>query len=142
MPHADAAWLRMDSATNLMVINSLMWFDETPNWERLRANYIERVVDRFPRFRQLARAGAALSGSRTGSSLEQPLGGAAGQNAAGTAAVGGADHDHPGSLVAGERVKRARHRGVGDDSRLHAKLLTEAEQRRRGRHLRAAVDRV
>ena len=51
MPHADAAWLRMDSATNLMVINSLMWFDETPNWERLRANYIERIVDRFPRFR-------------------------------------------------------------------------------------------
>ena len=31
MPHADAAWLRMDTPTNLMVINSLMWFDEPPD---------------------------------------------------------------------------------------------------------------
>ena len=27
MAHADAAWLRMDRTTNLMVINSLLWFD-------------------------------------------------------------------------------------------------------------------
>ena len=60
MPHADAAWLRMDSATNLMVINSLMWFDETPDWDRLRANHVERIVDRFPRFRQIARPGGPL----------------------------------------------------------------------------------
>ena len=46
MPHADAAWLRMDSATNLMVINSLMWFEETPDWELVRANQIEH--DRLP----------------------------------------------------------------------------------------------
>jgi len=31
MSHADAAWLRMDRSTNLMVINSLMWFDEPPD---------------------------------------------------------------------------------------------------------------
>ena len=63
MSHADAAWLRMDRATNLMVINSLMWFDEPPDWDKLRANHIERVVERFPRFRQLARRGGTLSGA-------------------------------------------------------------------------------
>ena len=43
MSHADAAWLRMDSATNLMVINSLMWFDTTPDWERLRSTFVNGV---------------------------------------------------------------------------------------------------
>src|SRR6187549_3155202 len=62
MSHADAAWLRMDSATNLMVINSLMWFDTTPDWERLRSTFTERIVERFPRFRQIAAHGGALSG--------------------------------------------------------------------------------
>jgi hypothetical protein len=62
MSHADAAWLRMDRETNLMVTNSLMWFDETPDWDRLRANHIERIVERFPRFRQIARPGGPLGG--------------------------------------------------------------------------------
>ena len=62
MSHADAAWLRMDRPTNLMVINSLMWFDEPPDWDRLRANYVERIVERFPRFRQIARTGGPLGG--------------------------------------------------------------------------------
>jgi WS/DGAT/MGAT family acyltransferase len=60
MTHADAAWLRMDRPTNLMVINSLMWFDEPPDWDRLREIYIERIVERFPRFRQIARTGGLL----------------------------------------------------------------------------------
>ena len=63
MSHADAAWLRMDSPTNLMVINSLMFFEETPDWDRLRANHVERIVDRFPRFRQIARPGGPLNGA-------------------------------------------------------------------------------
>ena len=63
MSHADAAWLRMDSPTNLMVINSLMFFEETPDWDRLRANHVERIVDRFPRFRQIARPGGAFNGA-------------------------------------------------------------------------------
>ena len=63
MSHADAAWLRMDRATNLMVINSLMWFDEPPDWDRLRANYVERIVDCFPRFRQIARPGGPIGGA-------------------------------------------------------------------------------
>src|SRR3954452_395828 len=60
MSHADAAWLRMDRPTNLMVINSLMWFDEPPDWDRLRAIYVERIVERFPRFRQIARTSGPL----------------------------------------------------------------------------------
>jgi len=63
MSHADAAWLRMDRATNLMVINSLMWFDEPPDWARLRSVYVERIVDCFPRFRQIARPGGLLGGA-------------------------------------------------------------------------------
>jgi len=31
MSHADAAWLRMDRPTNLMVINALLWFDQAPD---------------------------------------------------------------------------------------------------------------
>src|SRR3954465_3087568 len=64
MTHADAAWLRMDSATNPMVINSLLFFETTPDWDRFRANHVERIVERFPRFRQLARPGGALNGAR------------------------------------------------------------------------------
>lgn len=64
MSHADAAWLRMDSPTNLMVINSLLFFEETPDWDRLRANHVDRIVERFPRFRQIARPGGPLNGAR------------------------------------------------------------------------------
>jgi diacylglycerol O-acyltransferase len=63
MSHADAAWLRMDSPTNLMVINSLLFFETTPDWDRLRANHVERIVERFPRFRQIAHPGGALNGA-------------------------------------------------------------------------------
>lgn len=54
---ADAAWLRMDRATNLMVINALIAFDERPDWERLRARFVARIVERFPRFGCVARGG-------------------------------------------------------------------------------------
>jgi diacylglycerol O-acyltransferase len=64
MSHADAAWLRMDRPTNIMVINSLMWFDELPDWDRLRSTYVERIVERFPRVRQIARTGGPLGGAR------------------------------------------------------------------------------
>ena len=63
MSHADAAWLRMDSPTNLMVINSLLFFESTPDWDALRVNHIERIVERFPRFRQIARPGGPLNGA-------------------------------------------------------------------------------
>jgi len=54
MAPADAAWLRMDRPTNLMVVNSVMWFDEVPDPDALRTVLRERLVDRFPRFRQRA----------------------------------------------------------------------------------------
>jgi diacylglycerol O-acyltransferase / wax synthase len=54
MSSADAAWLRMDSPTNLMVVNSVLWFEEPVDWERLRGVLEERIVERFPRFRQIA----------------------------------------------------------------------------------------
>ena len=49
---ADTAWLHMDRPTNLMVINSVLLFDEPVNWERLQQITQRRLVDRFPRFRQ------------------------------------------------------------------------------------------
>lgn len=52
MAPADAAWLRMDRPTNLMVVTSVMWFDEVLDWTALRALIQHRMIDRFPRFRQ------------------------------------------------------------------------------------------
>jgi diacylglycerol O-acyltransferase / wax synthase len=52
MTSADAAWLHMDRPTNLMVVNSVLWFDEPLDLERGREVIRERMVKRFPRFRQ------------------------------------------------------------------------------------------
>ena len=52
MSSADAAWLRMDRPTNLMVINSVMLFDEPVDWERVRDVISARLVAPYPRFRQ------------------------------------------------------------------------------------------
>ena len=52
MSNADAAWLHMDRPTNLMVVNSVLWFDEPYDLERGRRILQERLVDRYPRFRQ------------------------------------------------------------------------------------------
>ncbi|HTX46483.1 MAG TPA: wax ester/triacylglycerol synthase family O-acyltransferase [Solirubrobacteraceae bacterium] len=50
---ADAAWLHMDRPTNLMVINSVLLFDEPVDWERYRDVVQARLIDRYPRFSQL-----------------------------------------------------------------------------------------
>jgi diacylglycerol O-acyltransferase len=52
MSSADAAWLHMDRPTNLMVINSVLWFDEPVDWDRYVAVVRERLLARFDRFRQ------------------------------------------------------------------------------------------
>jgi WS/DGAT/MGAT family acyltransferase len=52
MSSADAAWLHMDRPTNLMVINSVLWFDGPVDWDAYRKVVRERLVDRFDRFRQ------------------------------------------------------------------------------------------
>ena len=63
MPSADAAWLHMDRATNLMVINSLLLFDEQVYWPRVREIVRTRLVDRYPRFRQrVAESGGPRGG--------------------------------------------------------------------------------
>jgi WS/DGAT/MGAT family acyltransferase len=52
MSTADAAWLHMDRATNLMVVNSVQWFEEPVDWQRYKQVFRERIVERFDRFRQ------------------------------------------------------------------------------------------
>jgi diacylglycerol O-acyltransferase / wax synthase len=52
MSSADAAWLHMDRPTNLMVIDSVLWFETPVEWHRFRDVITERLVERYPRFRQ------------------------------------------------------------------------------------------
>jgi diacylglycerol O-acyltransferase / wax synthase len=52
MNNADAAWLHMDRPTNLMVVNSVLWFDEPVDLERSKEVLAARLVARFPRFHQ------------------------------------------------------------------------------------------
>ncbi len=52
MSSADAAWLHMDRPTNLMVINSVLLFDEPLDFDRVKRVHEERLVGRFPKFRQ------------------------------------------------------------------------------------------
>ena len=52
MNNADAAWLHMDRPTNLMVVNSVLWFDERVDLARVKKILQARLVDRFPRFSQ------------------------------------------------------------------------------------------
>lgn len=49
---ADTAWLHMDRPTNLMVINSILLFDEQLDWERLTEVVRTRLVGPYPRFRE------------------------------------------------------------------------------------------
>ena len=53
MSNADAAWLHMDRPTNLMVVNALLWFEEPVDVERVREILRSRLVEPFPRFRQV-----------------------------------------------------------------------------------------
>jgi WS/DGAT/MGAT family acyltransferase len=55
MSPADAAWLRMDRPTNLMVIHGLLWLDASPQWSVVKAAFRERLFDVFPRFTQRPR---------------------------------------------------------------------------------------
>lgn len=54
---ADAAWLHMDRPTNLMVINSVLLFDERLDWERFAEVVRTRLVERYPRFHRLIAEG-------------------------------------------------------------------------------------
>jgi diacylglycerol O-acyltransferase / wax synthase len=51
---ADAASLRMDRSSNLMVIDTVMWFDEPSAAADARALVEARIIGRFRRFGQRA----------------------------------------------------------------------------------------
>src|SRR5690349_8762062 len=48
----DATWLRMDRPDNLMVIESVVWFETPVDWDRLAGVVRRRMVARYPVFRQ------------------------------------------------------------------------------------------
>lgn len=48
----DSMWLNMDRPNNLMVIDAVMWFDETIDWERLGPLLQRRLIKRYPVFSQ------------------------------------------------------------------------------------------
>lgn len=52
MPAADAAWLHMDRDTNPMVVNSLVTLASTPELAAVAELVEQRLLARFPRFRQ------------------------------------------------------------------------------------------
>ncbi|RKH49451.1 WS/DGAT/MGAT family O-acyltransferase [Corallococcus llansteffanensis] len=52
MASMDAAWLQMEEPANLMMITAVLWFDGPMDLERLRGVVRERLVERYPRFRQ------------------------------------------------------------------------------------------
>jgi len=59
----DNIWLNMDRPNNLMVIDSIMWFDGSVDWDRFQAVLLRRIVDHYPVFRQrLADPGLGLNG--------------------------------------------------------------------------------
>lgn len=52
MSNVDKAWLEMDGATNLMIINGVMLFEEKIDFDDLKAILAERFVAKYERFRQ------------------------------------------------------------------------------------------
>lgn len=53
IPLRDQVWLLMDRPDNLMYINSLMWFNEVPDWDAITRVFQERLVDAYPVFRRV-----------------------------------------------------------------------------------------
>ena len=61
MSNLDAAWLHMEDSTNLMMIVGLMWFDRPVDWAAIRGVIRDRLIARYPRFRQRVTEGALAS---------------------------------------------------------------------------------
>ncbi|HEX9116815.1 MAG TPA: wax ester/triacylglycerol synthase family O-acyltransferase [Anaerolineae bacterium] len=64
MSKVDAAWLHMDSPTNMMMITGVMMFDRPVSFARLKATYEYRLARRYPRFLMRVREGNLLTGPR------------------------------------------------------------------------------
>jgi diacylglycerol O-acyltransferase len=60
IPAEDSFWLELDRPENLMVVTSLMWTSEEIDPDRLRAVVRERLLARFPVFRQRPSVHAGL----------------------------------------------------------------------------------
>lgn len=52
MASVDALWFHMEEPANLMMITAVLWFEGRLDFERLRTVVRERLVERYPRFRQ------------------------------------------------------------------------------------------
>ncbi len=52
MAGGDAWWFHTEGPTQSMAGLAILWFDEPLDWERLREVIRDRLVGRFPRFRQ------------------------------------------------------------------------------------------
>lgn len=52
LSNVDAAWLRMEHPTNLMMISGIMTFDKPIDMDHLKAVFQHRFVDKYVRFRQ------------------------------------------------------------------------------------------
>ena len=50
MAGADATWLHMDRPLNLMVVNTVLWFDGDADWREMESSFFERVVRYFDVF--------------------------------------------------------------------------------------------
>lgn len=57
MASVDALWFHMEEPANLMMITAVLWFEGRLDFERLKTVVRERLVERYPRFRQRAVAG-------------------------------------------------------------------------------------
>ena len=66
----DSFWLELDRPENLMVVTSLMWTGQEVDPDRLRAVVRERLLDRFPVFRQRPEVTSGLL--RRGSWVDDP----------------------------------------------------------------------
>jgi hypothetical protein len=54
MSGADAAWLHMDRPENLMIVNTVLSLETTPDWNVVLDLLQERFIERHERFRQRA----------------------------------------------------------------------------------------
>lgn len=63
MSPLDSIWLSMDRPNNLMVVDSVMFLGETPDWDEVIGLFQTHVVERYPVFRQHPEQ-AGLLGSR------------------------------------------------------------------------------
>ena len=58
----DSIWLAMDRPENLMVIVSVVFLDGTPDWDEVTHLFEDRVLARYPVFRQRREPARGLAG--------------------------------------------------------------------------------